>query len=257
MQNPLGDIQRKRRIRSIFLWVVGIVILWLLLPFFSRLFFLAFSPVWGNTEETQTSLVESIRLIVDSKQTLVQENTRLGGEVRELKETIRDLELQLQENTFLQEQEIQTTMAVAQIYAKPPASPYDTFLVNKGRNDGLNEGDTLYASERIAIGIVEDSNREYARVRSFSYPGMEIDALLETGIQVTLRGEGAGYFTAELPSSVEVEIDTLVQQSIDTLPFIGVVKSIEVDETEGIQTIYVRQPINIMDKRILYFFPQS
>ena len=96
----------------------------------------------------------------------------------------------------------------------------------------------------ILLGEVSEIVGKTAKIKLYSTPGENIEAhLANSGTPVTLIGRGGGNFKFELPREAAVSLDEPVSVAPDFL--VGMVKKIDADPREPLQTIYLASPVNI------------
>lgn len=249
--NPLHSVKRRRLIQTAAVIVISVLVALIILPLISRLLFFALSPFWSTAEDIEQGIHEEFLFIVGDKRKLVQENRDLKERVVRL-EDLLTLDSIDREETYISPSGEEGVYA--EIYSKPPASPYDTYLVNKGTRDQLEEGDDAYATTAdYIVGFIEKVYPTHALVRSFSYPGFETKALLYEGMEVTLIGQGGGMFVVVLPMDVDVEKGRYVRYASEDTPVLGVVVDTHSNETEGLQRVYIRQAVSLSTQKQLLF----
>ena len=90
----------------------------------------------------------------------------------------------------------------ASVISRPPLSPYDTLVVAAGSDDGVEQGDLVYAPGGIPFGVVEGVSGRAARITLLSASGMNSQAWVGAAhTPVTLSGQGGGSFSAAAPQS--------------------------------------------------------
>ncbi len=133
----------------------------------------------------------------------------------------------------------------------PPASPYDTLLIDAGSKDGVVKGQVVFAGGTAAIGEVSDVYTTTARVSLFSAPGRTYDAQVAPTatpgvvLPVSLQGQGAGSFTGEVPTGSEIVVgDSVVVPGLGNF-FLGAVTHIELPQGSSFETLHVQLSVNI------------
>jgi cell shape-determining protein MreC len=209
-------------------------ILLVLRVFFPGAFTALMSPLWG----VGTFFTEATRS-KDSKEDLAARVALLEAE----NETLRN------ENRLLRENAGEDTVPYANgvtagVIARPPLSPYDVLIVNKGSGDGVYEGMQAYANG-IPVGTVESVSGGSARVALYSSSGRAIEGWVgEERIPITLAGLGGGAFSADLPrDSGVVEGATVFITGAGALP-VGVVARIESHPSSPRSIVHLRPAAN-------------
>lgn len=136
------------------------------------------------------------------------------------------------------------------------SSPYDTFIIDEGSDDGLNVGDRVVTKDGIALGEVIEVYPSISKVSLYSAAGRELEVFLDDSTRVRVIGEGNQNFFAELPQGL-----TLVSSSTFTLPgdgnyiFASIMK-IKNNPGDAFQKVYARSPVNIHTLKFVYVIPQ-
>ena len=90
------------------------------------------------------------------------------------------------------------------VLLRPPTTPYDTLVIDAGRQEGVAEGDLVSAGGTALVGTVTELNERTARVTLFSAPGAAYDALLHGTIPVSVGGQGGGSLAGAVPAGTAV-----------------------------------------------------
>ncbi len=207
-------------------------------------------PMWSVREFLGAS-VAPLGTIFSSKSALRAENEELQDElklaqVKELEtESLRDENEQLRVELGLRSSRPPVT--VARILSQPSNSPYDVLLVDLAQSTSTAKvaaGSLVTYKNLLALGKVTELSGSVAKIILFSRGGGEAPALIGPDrLPATLEGRGNGNFTAQLPRSVEVKLDSpvyLVGPAKDYI--IGTVGAITKKPGESLQTIYIRTP---------------
>src|SRR3989344_3591740 len=67
---------------------------------------------------------------------------------------------------------------IAAVSTRPPYSPYDTFVIDAGRRDGVISGDFVLVGDHLIIGEISEVFSNFSKVKAFSSPGEKIKVLL-------------------------------------------------------------------------------
>lgn len=103
------------------------------------------------------SLQEDNKLLLEKVETLTQENQKLQLEHKELQ--------RLREMFELTETYDSYSTTGARIVSKAPGNWYDSFIIDKGKKEGLDKGMVVLASGGL-VGHISDVSEHYAVVRS-------------------------------------------------------------------------------------------
>jgi len=210
----------------------------------------ALRPLWSAQQAT-AALVEGVSHFLHSKQKLIVENRTLQNQIKVMQSQLLSRNVLYEENKTLKELLGRGTaedMLLASILSRPHSSLYDTFVIDVGHNQALEEGARVMVSGDIVIGVVAKVFKNTSLVTLFSTPGEETEIII--GLQqivATAIGKGGGNFITQLPRDVGVEEgDSIVMPGINTKLF-GIVETIEVDITQPFQTILFKNPVNIAE----------
>jgi cell shape-determining protein MreC len=143
-------------------------------------------------------------------------------------------------------------VVTARVLSKPPFTPYDTFLVDGGSDDGILLGDMVYANEALVIGRVTRVTPHTTHVTLFSSGGQTQEfSVSRTGTSVVVMGQGGGNFALYLPKDFDIEVgDTLSEPSYDA----GIVATVyAIDETmqNSFKRVYARVPKAIFQSKFV------
>ncbi len=179
--------------------------------------------------------------------TLSHENQELREKVALLAAENVDRQLLKAENIKLKEGYGRTTneeVLYSVVLNKSPFSPFDTFILDTGTNQGVSVGDTVIVGN-VAVGTIVDTGASYSKAELFSSPGKTFEGTLGShGIKIQATGEGGGIFRAMLPIGTAVaEGDDLILPALSPKVF-GTVEKVEELPTEGFKQILFSLPIN-------------
>ena len=123
------------------------------------------------------------------------------------------------------------------------ASPYGTFLIGAGIDEGIAPNATVLSGEGTVVGIVTAVSAHTSTVTDIFAPGHTIDALLD-GAPVVVHGSGGGNATTQVPHGV-----TVVPGDVVTAPSlqgrtIGTVGHVNTDPSSAAMQVYVGSPVN-------------
>lgn len=145
---------------------------------------------------------------------------------------------------------------LAAVLSRPPASPYDTLLVDAGSEHGVVRGDVVSGGGTVVVGSVTEVFDRTARVTLYSAPGSTHEGLLGGTLPVSVEGQGGGSMRAQVPAGTEVAVDDLV-----VLPGIAGglsarVSHVERGTSESYITIYFRLPMDFFGLRYVEVWKQ-
>jgi len=239
-----------RRKNTKLLFLSGIFILILLLLVFSNgfrnLFINIGKPVW-NIKNSGTALVTNAQVLVRSKTDLLKENKNLNNKIQQL-----ELEMRLEDVFKERAVELEKLLSikspnsvVSRVLSKPPYSPYDSFLLDKGSNDGVEPGDLVYSNGNFLIGSIKSVSTNTAKVELFSSPNRTMLVEIGNSISTEAEGYGGGNFIVKLPRELEIQVDNPVYYPNSNISIIGFVRAIESKPKDPFKLVYIKIPFNI------------
>ncbi len=186
----------------------------------------------------------------NNKYYLVKENARLNDELVKLNAHFSNYDELVQENQELKSaagrfpEDKQFTFAA--VLSKPPASVYDTFMIDGGTDVGMEIGQTVYVNGDVPIGTISSVFPKIAIVELYSSPSEKMDARLDPShIDVTLFGHGEGSFLVSVPHDLVVQENSFVVSKEINPHVLGKLEKIISDPRDSSQTLIFSSPINI------------
>lgn len=159
------------------------------------------------------------------------------------------IDMLVRENTELKsrlsrQSGVQTTLAG--VLMRPPATPYDTLLIDAGAAEGVAQGQFVAASGRALIGSVSEVFAHSARVTLYSSPGQKYDGVLHLqeggSLPLTVLGQGGGSLFAQVPAKTRVAVGDQVSIGGVLGGVTSAVKAIERGAGESFATLYLQLP---------------
>lgn len=142
---------------------------------------------------------------------------------------------------------------IAGVVARPPESPYDTFVLSAGKEDGIDVGmrvfslaDNLVVEGGTPIGVVSSVSDNFSRATLFSSNGMTVNGWVgQANLPLTIRGVGAGIMNASIQRSAGISVgDTVFAPGPGMLP-IGYVARVDGDPSSPSVTLRIMPSINL------------
>jgi rod shape-determining protein MreC len=127
-----------------------------------------FSDIWEHYFFLITVVDENRNLQKELQQALVL-NHRLK-EAALSNERLRKL--------FNLQQEMEKPLVAAQVVGKDPSPWFQSVLLDKGRDDGVEEGQPVINPEGV-VGIVVEATSHYAKVMLITDPNSAVDAIIQ------------------------------------------------------------------------------
>ena len=133
------------------------------------------------------------------------------------------------------------------VLSGPNIPPYDSLIIDAGKNSGLSVGDRVVYGRNVLIGEVSQLHDRSAKVKLYSGSGVLTDVILPIGKgeHVIARGFGSGNYYLELPSSVQVGDGTILTTPGSDSYMLGKVGYIQIDRATASQKILVNSLFNI------------
>jgi len=185
-----------------------------------------------------------------STRTLIAENTAIKRELDDLKMRLLDRNLLAEENAQLRGLMGQTPVAsgaLGTVLSGPGFAPYDTLVVDAGKNAGIEEGDRVFIGENVIIGRVSAVYAHSSQVVLLSSPGEKSDVVLFGGTSgdsvVTAIGRGGGSFEILIPRDIVIATGTPVF-ALGTSRIIATVEGSEGNANDPFKKLLLRTPIN-------------
>ncbi len=148
------------------------------------------------------------------------------------------------------------TRVVAAVLSRPPASPYDTLVIDTGLQHQVAVEDLVSAGGTTVIGRVTEVYDRTARVTLYSAPGSTYDGLLHGTIPVSVEGQGGGSMRAQVPAGTAA----LVGDSVVLPGLLGGlsarVAAVEHGSSESYITLYFRLPVDFFALRYVEVWKQ-
>ncbi len=142
----------------------------------------------------------------------------------------------------------------APVLSNPSASPYSTFVIGSGTEEGVKAGAYVVSAPRVAIGRIVEADAHTALVGLFSAPDKETEVMIGK-VRTMYRGKGDGNGIVVVPRGAAVALgDAAV---LPGRPFaIGFVGIIQSKPEDAETTVLVRVPANLPSLSFVYIVPE-
>ena len=140
----------------------------------------------------------------------------------------------------------------AAVISRPPYTPYDTMIINRGSAEGIILNAPVYFGSAQAIGYISNVFSHDAQVTLFSSPKIEsIVYIFGPNIFTTAYGEGGGVIRLSVPQGITIEKDNVV--ILPSLPsgVIGTIDEIQSIPTEPEQNAYITFDASLQSIRLV------
>jgi cell shape-determining protein MreC len=140
----------------------------------------------------------------------------------------------------------------AGVIARPPHTPYDVMLIDRGEKDGILEDAPVYYGQGRVLGYVETVYSDHSLVIPISSPNIETSVyIFGPDIFVTAHGEGGGVVRLSIPQGVDVGVGDLVVAPSLEQSIVGDIERVESNPTEPEQHAYLTYEVPINSIRIV------
>ncbi len=145
---------------------------------------------------------------------------------------------------------------LAGVVLRPPATPYDSLVIDAGSAEEVAVGDAVSAGGTTLIGTVSEVSIHTARVALYSSPGTQYQAFLNGTVPLTIEGQGGGSMTARVPSGTVVSVGDIAEVPGIMGGLAAKVRAVERNESESFLTLYFTLPADIFGLRYVEVWKQ-
>lgn len=240
-ENPI-----KKKIIIIFF----IFILFFLLNYFFSGFFFSFFNTISKPFFTERGVFQESSGFFGyfkNKSHLIDENNKLKKEIENLK--LQKIELEAIKNDFINIKPFKdANRIIASVISKPPFSPFDVILLDKGSSDLVFVGNDIFIGSSTYLGKVSFLSANSSEVTLFSSSGQEREVYIQrTNTNIKLYGQGSLNFRAVVPKDLDVEEgDILIDKSFDS-SIVAKVYKIDATLQGSFKTVYAKMPMSFRD----------
>lgn len=154
-------------------------------------------------------------------------------------------------------QEAQTVGQEVETLFRPLSTLYDSFLITRGFEKGIKEGDVVYNSDYKPVGVVEEVHGSFSKVMLLSKPGNELEGFLKgatatSSLLVRLTGDGGGDFIATVPKDISVSGGDVIFWKAHPAMQLGEIISVENEPQSVSQIMHVRGAYSVTSRERLY-----
>ena len=195
--------------------------------------------------------IEATRDILStSRKSMAEYINELENDMFTLRTKVLDYDRLAAENETLREtlrasSGLNNLVATTRILKRPPASIYDTLVINAGTEDRVAVGHKVVAFGSIYLGDIVQVFNDTAVVRLATTQGVVRDVRsVRNGVVLEAQGHNGSHVVIEMPRDIDVvEGDQFKDVLSNKLSL--VVYKITFDDREPFKTVYARSPINM------------
>ena len=193
----------------------------------------------------------------NSRTALIAENKRLQSEIELLKARMTLVDFVSQENTSLRAlASLANPNAIsAPVLSSFLSSPFGTFMIGVGSDDGVDTGSIVTTESGFVIGEVMEVGKNSSTALFVFAPQTETEAVVGD-ISLLVEGRGYTHGRARVPREVPLKVGDVVVAPRFALP-IGVITRVDSSETDIYSTVFLSIPENINRVRLVRVFPSA
>ena len=259
MMMMLHQDRRKKNIKrtTFFVLVICFVYILFMSPLASSIvgyFHRMAEPVWKIGIGAGEKLAPASSYF-SSRRELYIENKELKGQLEAMSARLADRSFLYHENIILKEHlgryEKEPERIFAVVLAKPDVTPYDTLIIDVGKDDNVLVGDMI-VFENVVLGEVVEIYQTTSTVRLYSSHGEHIAVFIgDDAITAEAYGLGGGNFEIELPRNVDVFVGDSIYIPEFYPQILGVVEHINSDPNDAFERILFRSPVSLFSFRFV------
>ncbi len=190
------------------------------------------------------------------KSSLVLENETLKNKLLEQDAMLLNYGLVSDENIKLKEilgrKSLNIQMLLSAILEKPNRSLYDTLVLDVGSEDGVSEGDLVFAFGDIPVGQIKGVYGKTSNVNLFSNSGEKTDVMVGTNNTfMEIVGRGGGNFEMILPRDFNIQIGAHVFLPGISNYVVATIETIVSDPRDSYAKALLVSPVNIQELKFV------
>ncbi len=251
-------VRRKKITRMIIILGIFLLISFSgILTFFVKAINYIGQPIWQE-KEVFINGSNNLSYLTRTRESLSKENKKLSKENSNLKISMIDYQLLKNQNDKLKELlgrvPVVHTSILSSILMKPNNSPYDTMIIDIGKNEGIKENSKVYIDGNVPIGIINKVYPRTSLVELYSNPGKVTKAVVSvnnSNINVQLIGRGGGNFEMSVPIGLIIPKGTMVTLRSLNGGVIAIVEEKISDTSDPEEKIILRAPVNIQSEKLV------
>jgi len=187
-----------------------------------------------------------------TKSSINKENNNLIEENFRIKTSMIDYQIIKEDNNKLKELLGRLPEAnnfiLGTILTKPNHSPYDTIIIDIGKNLEMKEGLMVYANGNIPIGYIEKVYDKTSLVSLYTNPGQKTEGFIESSnASVSLTGRGGGNFEMIIPIELIVDSGLIVYLPGSNSLVLATVDEIISTPSDPFKKVILSSPVNVQN----------
>jgi cell shape-determining protein MreC len=252
---PQRDNRRRRKKIGITIGIVaGVVLLCAVLNIWKPNLFTPVIHATGKPVlEARGGVLGSVSAVweyLHSKSSLVSQNNDLHEKLALQEAIVAERDYYKQQNLTLQKlvARIQNDkkFTIAKIISKPGFSPYDTIIIDAGKAEGINAGDTILADPDSILGTVSNVFAHTSLVVLYSSPEKETQVLVgPKATQAIASGKGGGNFEIKLPKNTDIVVGDIVSMASTSAKIFGAIGVINASPTDSFERALFKNAADI------------
>jgi len=249
--------RKKEKNRKIFIIGLVLAIIFIMLSLFGvflklgRIFHFFGRPIW-QAKDSISNQIDASLYIIRTKKSVFRENENLISENETLKNKMLDYEILEKENIELKELlgriENPDNYILGRVISKPNKSPYDTIVLDIGKDGDIYNGQKVFATPSIPIGEIVEVYENTSLVKLYSSPDEVTDAEIDVvNTSVELIGRGGGNFEMTVPKDLSVPNGVAVVLPGLSSKILAIVVDTITDAKDPTNKIILKSPLNIQE----------
>jgi len=194
----------------------------------------------------------------------------LSEDNRSLRERVAELEMRAASYQVLKDENTSLRAIVrlgedgkgitAPVVSSIRSSPFGTFSIGVGAEDGIMEGSLVMTGDVLdggfVVGRINAVGKHTALVLEIFAPNTSIPVVIR-GASVAALGRGGGNARAEIPRGLPVAIGDPVTSRLFGGRLVGVVGAVRSDPSSATSEVYIGLPVNLAALQFVYVIPSD
>ena len=241
-----------KRLYGVFIVLIGISFL---TPVYSFIFDVIEQPLKKYWENQSRILTDSDTFFQSlyGKQQIIKENTDLKNRIKELEiDNLRTQYLSEELEKIYSLDKNNEGLVYAHVLSHGVSGFKNTFVINKGTQDGIKYGDTIIAYTNVLVGFVDEVYDITSRVTLYADPHILTQSILfPEDISITIKGYGNDSFIFEVSRHISVSEGDIIYSFANKGTLIALVRYVDFDPRDSFKTVYASYPINSRNIKVV------